>query len=52
MTSKNESPPPNPDKQPPQDDWGESEFDRFESLLKRIVKVPKAEVDKLRKRNK
>jgi hypothetical protein len=28
-----------------------SEFQRFESLLKRLVKVPKAEIDKARKKD-
>jgi hypothetical protein len=37
------SPQPNPDD-------GRSAFERFEDLTKRIVQVPKAEVDKLRKK--
>jgi hypothetical protein len=31
---------------------GRSEFERFEALVKKLVAVPKAEVDALRKREK
>lgn len=34
------------------DPHGRSERDRFESLLKKLLEVPKAEVDALRKREK
>ena len=34
----------------PKADRDESEFDRFESLVRKLVRVPKAELDKLRKR--
>ncbi|MBV8065320.1 MAG: hypothetical protein JOY73_07345 [Actinobacteria bacterium] len=40
-----------PDK-PAGQEHDEQEFVRFESLLKRVLRVPKAEVDKLRKRDK